>query len=229
MFRKLREKIEQALARREAERPISRDELDDLLGRMREEVIQLRARIPKLEKQVARIDTQVQEQIRRAERAHKAAQEAQAAGRADEASRAMEATQRALKQAEDLKQQAAEAHADLADMRADAAEKLEALKEAKRSKSVLLARSRRAGTARRLEEALHGPESGLRRFERAEEDLETAEDLAAAADEVDELLGGGKAVEEADYELRQLEAAEEMDDVERRLAQLKREVEEETR
>lgn len=228
MFRKLREKIEQALARREAERPISRDDLDDLLHKMREEVIQLRARIPKVEKEVARIDAQVQETIRRAERAHQAAREAQAADRADEAGRAMEATQRALKQAEDLKQQAAEAHADLAEMRAEAADKLDRLKEAQRNRSVLLARSRRAGTARRLDEALRGPESGIRRFERAEEDLETAEDLAAAADEVDELLGGGKAVEEADYELRQLEAAREMDDVERRLSELKREIQGET-
>ena len=228
MFRKLREKIEQALARREAERPISRDELDDLLHRMRQEVIRLRARIPRVEKQVHRMEAQVQESIKRAERGHKAAQDAQAAGRTDEANRAMDATQRALRQAEDLKKQVAGAQADLAEMRADAAEKLEALKEAKRNKSVLLARSRRAGTARRLEEALRGPESGIRRFERAEEDLETAEDLAAAADEVDELLGGGKAVEEADYELRQLEAAQEMDDVERRLAELKREIQEET-
>ena len=74
-------------------------------------------------------------------------------------------------------------------------------------------------------EAIRGPESGIRRFERAEEDLAAAEDLVAATQEVEEALGGPNVPIETDYELRRLEQADEMADIERRLAELKLEVE----
>lgn len=224
MFRRLREKIEQALASREASRPISRDDLDRLLHAMREELIEMRARIPRLEKQAAQLETRVQQEVRRAERAHQLAQDATAAGREAEARSAMDAAERALRQAEDLKRESIEAQEELAKLKIDTAERMEQLKDAERNRSALLARSRRAGTARQLEEALRGPESGLKRFERAEEDLQAAEDLAAASDEVEEALGTPRVPSETDYELRQLEAADEMEEIERRLAELKREV-----
>ncbi len=225
MFRRLREKIERALESREAARALSREELDDLLHAMRKELIDLRARTARVEKEVAQLDSKAQDSVRRAEHAHRLAQDAKAAGREDEARGAMEATERALRQAEDLKRQAIEAHADLAEMTAEAADKLEKLKEAQRNRHAILARSRRAKTSQRLEEAMRGPESGIRRFEQAEEDLAAAEDLVAATKEVEEALGGPTVPVETDYELRRLEQADEMADIERRLAELKREVE----
>ncbi len=225
MFRRLREKIERALESREAARALSREELDDLLHAMRKELIDLRARTARVEKEVAQLDSKAQDSVRRAEHAHRLAQDAKAAGREDEARGAMEATERALRQAEDLKRQAIEAHADLAELTAEAADKLEKLKEAQRNRHAILARSRRAKTSQRLEEAMRGPESGIRRFEQAEEDLAAAEDLVAATKEVEEALGGPTVPVETDYELRRLEQADEMADIERRLAELKREVE----
>ena len=225
MFRRLREKIERALESREAARALSREELDDLLHAMRKELIDLRARTARVEKEVAQLDSKAQDSVRRAEHAHRLAQDAKAAGREDEARGAMEATERALRQAEDLKRQAIEAHADLAELTAEAADKLEKLKEAQRNRHAILARSRRAKTSQRLGEAIRGPESGIRRFEQAEEDLEAAEDLVAATQEVEEALGGPTVPVETDYELRRLEQADEMADIERRLAELKREVE----
>ncbi len=225
MFRRLREKIERALESREAARALSREELDDLLHAMRKELIDLRARTARVEKEVAQLDSKAQDSVRRAEHAHRLAQDAKAAGREDEARGAMEATERALRQAEDLKRQAIEAHADLAELTAEAADKLEKLKEAQRNRHAILARSRRAKTSQRLEEAMRGPESGIRRFEQAEEDLAAAEDLVAATKEVEEALGGPSVPVETDYELRRLEQADEMADIERRLAELKREVE----
>ena len=165
MFRRLREKIEQALASREAARPISRDDLDRLLHAMREELIEMRSRIPGLEKQKAQLETRVQQEVRRAEHAHRLAQEAAAAGREVEARTAREATERGLRQAENLKRESVEAQEELAKLKIDAAERIEQLKDAERNRHALLARSRRAGTARQLEEALRGPESGLKKFE----------------------------------------------------------------
>jgi len=228
MFRRLREKIEQALERKEAERPLTRDDLDDILRGMRQELIEMRARIPRVEKQAESLSKRAQDSIRRAELAHKKAQEAELAGNADEAGRMVEAARRALADAESLRDQAAEMRTEAERMKAEAAEGMEKLKEAERSKSTLLARARRAGTARKLEELLQGPDSGLKRFEKAEEDIETAEDMVEASREVEEALGGGSGLKEleADIELRKLEASREADEIEEKLARLKREMEE---
>lgn len=230
MFKRLREKIERALERKESQRPISRDDLDRILRGMREELIEMRARIPRLEKEAEDLKRRAEESIRRAEYAHKKAGKAESAGNPDEAARMLEAARRSLSDAESLRNQAAEMRGEADRMKAEAAERMEELKQAERSKSTLLARSRRAGTAQRLEEMLQDPDSGVRRFEKAEEDIETAEDMAAASREVDEALGEGSGMREieADIELRRLEAAEEADEVEKRLEQLKREMERES-
>ncbi len=229
MFKRFREKIERALERREAERPLTRDDIDQLLYAMRDELVDLRARIPRLEKQAKRVADQAQQQIRRAELAHRKAQEAEHAGRADEAASALELARQALSHAEDLRTQAAEARAQVEELKAEAKEKTEQLKYAERNRSALLARARRTGTSRRLDELLRGPESSLKRFERAEEDIDAAEDLLEATREVDEALGERSAAREleADVELRQLEAASEADEIEQRLNELKRQMEEE--
>ncbi len=229
MFRKLRDKIERALERREAARPLTRDDLQQLLSGMRSELIEMRSRIPRMEKQAETLTARAQQQIQRAEFAHRKAQEAESAGNAADAQNALEAARRALDGAEDMRVQAAEARAELETMKAEYAEKLEQLKLAERNKSVMLARSRRTGTAAKLDDLLRGPDSGIRRFERAEEDIESAEDLAAATRELEEDLGERPRVHqlETDYEMRQLEAARKADEIEERLAQLRRQVEEE--
>jgi phage shock protein A len=229
MFKRFREKIERALERKEAQRPLSRDDLDRLLHEMRQELIQMKSRIPLLQKEVKQLDQRAAQQIQRAELAHHKAKEAEAAGRADEVHRAMEATRDSLSQAEESRRQADEAREEVSKLEAEYAEKLEQLKYAERNRSALLARSRRTKTSEKLDEAIRGPQSGLKRFERAEEDIEAAEDMVEAEREVAEALGERSSAREleTDYELRKLEAAKEADEIERRLLELKKEIKEE--
>jgi phage shock protein A len=229
MFRRIREKIERALERREAERPLTRDELRHMLSGMRQELIEMRTRIPRLEKEADRLAARAQQQIQRAELAHAKAQEADRAGNLDGGHRALEMARQALSDVETLRTQEAETREELERLKVEYEDKLEQLKDAERGRSALLARARRAGTARKLDEMLRGPESGVQKFERAEEDIDAAEDLAAAERELAEALGERQPVREieTDVELRRLEAAKEADEVERRLAELKRQIEEE--
>lgn len=227
MFRRFREKIERALERKEQERPLTRDDFDQLLKGMRRELIELRTRIPSLEKEAESLATRAQQQVQRAELAHGKAQEAERAGKPEEAHPAVDAARHALDHAEDLRNHAAEVRGEVERLKVEYADKLEQLKYAERNRSALLARSRRAGTAQKLDELLRGPEGGIARFERAEEDIETAEDLAAAEREVSEALGDRPSYKEleTDIELRRLEAAKKADDIEERLAELRRQME----
>ena len=228
MFKRFRQKIERALERKEAERPLSRDDLDRLLHQMRDELIQMRSRIPRMEKDVREMDQRAARQIQRAELAHNKGKDAHAAGSLDEANRATEAARDALGHAEQLRQQADEMREELGRLQDEYEEKLDQLKEAERNRSGMLARSRRSRTARKLDEAIRGPESSLKRYERAEEDIEMAEDMAVAERELAEALGERTPSEqiETDMELRKLEAAKEADEIERKLLELKREIEE---
>jgi phage shock protein A len=195
---------------------------------MRDELIQMRARIPRLEKDVREADRRAGQQVQRAELAHNKGKEAQAAGRSDEAHSATEAARDALDHAEQLRRQADEMREELGRLQDEYELKLEQMKDAERNRSALLARSRRTTTARKLDEAIRGPESSLKRYERAEEDIEMAEDMAAAERELAEALGERTPSEhiETDMELRKLEAAKEADEIERRLLELKKEIEE---
>jgi phage shock protein A len=227
MFKRFREKIERALERREAERPLSRDEVSRLLHGMREELIEMKSRIPRFERQAMDLDKRAARQVQRAELAYNKARESQGSGDEHEAQMAAEAARDALSEAEDLRRQADESRGEAERLKGEYAAKMDQLKEAERNRDVLLARSRRATTARKLDDMLRGPESGLGRFERAEDDIDAAEDLAAAEREVSEALGERPRVKEieTDYELRQLEAAKEADEIEERLKELKRQME----
>jgi phage shock protein A len=228
MFKRFREKIERALERKEAERPLTRDEVDDILRGMRAELIDLRSRIPRLEKETERLSARGKKQVQLAELAHNKAQEATAAGRNDEAQNAMDAARQALHDAEHLQEQAVEMRGEVERLNIEYRDKMEQFKDAERNRSALVARSRRVTTGQKLDDMLRGPESGLARFERAEEDIEEAEDLAAASREVDAALGDAPSVREleADVELRKLEAAKEADEIDSKLAALKRQMEE---
>lgn len=227
MFKRFREKIERALERREAERPLSRDEVSRLLHGMREELIEMKSRIPRFERQAMDLDKRAAQQVHRAELAYNKARESQGSGDMDEAQTATEAARDALSHTEDLRRQADESRGEAERLKGEYAAKMDQLKEAERNRDVLVARSRRATTARKLDDMLRGPDSGLGRFERAEDDIEAAEDLAAAEREVSEALGERPPAKqiETDYELRQLEAAKEADEIEERLKELKRQME----
>lgn len=229
MFRRFREKIERALERKEQERPLTRDDIDALLKGMRQELIDLRSRIPRLEKEAEALKARAQREIQRAELAHNKAQAAESGARPEEAQPAIEAARRALEHAEDLRSQAEDVREEVERLKVEYGEKLEQLKYAERNRSALLARSRRAGTARRLDDLLRGPEGGLAKFERAEEDIETAEDMAVAEREVDEALGERSTYREleTDLELRKLESAKKANEIEERLAELKRQMDSE--
>ncbi|MGD2217194.1 MAG: hypothetical protein PVJ64_10565 [Gemmatimonadales bacterium] len=229
MFKRLREKIERALERREAERPLSRDEVGRLLHGMREELIEMKSRIPRLERQAMDLDKRAAQQVQRAELAYNKARDSQSSEQIDEAQMATDAARDALSHAEDLRRQADESRGEAERLKGEYAMKMDQLKEAERNRDVLVARSRRVTTARKLDDMLRGPESGLGRFERAEDDIDAAEDLAAAEREVSEALGERPRTKEieTDYELRQLEAAREADEIEQRLQELKRQMEDE--
>ena len=174
MFKRFRQKIERALERKEAARPINRDDIDRLLHEMRQELIQMKSRIPRMEKEATELDRRAGQQIQRAEIAHKKAKQANAATDLGAAQVATDAARDALAQAEQLRQHANEAREEVSRLEAEYEDKLEQFKEADRNRSVLVARSRRTTTARKLDEAIRGPESSLKRFERAEEDIEAA-------------------------------------------------------
>jgi hypothetical protein len=229
MFKRLREKIERALERREAERPLSRDEVGRLLHGMREELIEMKSRIPRLERQAMDLDKRAAQQVQRAELAYNKARDSQSSEQIDEAQMATDAARDALSHAEDLRRQADESRGEAERLKGEYAMKMDQLKEAERNRDVLVARSRRVTTARKLDDMLRGPESGLGRFERAEDDIDAAEDLVAAEREVSEALGERPRTKEieTDYELRQLEAAREADEIEQRLQELKRQMEDE--
>lgn len=229
MLRRFREKIERALERKEEERPLTREEVTRLLSEMRQELIDLRSRIPKVEKEAERLSARAQKQIQRAELAHGKAQQAQQAGNLDESHSAMDMARDALEDAESLRGQAAEMRDEAERLKAEYQDKLEQLKDAERNRGALVARSRRVTTGRKLDEMLRGPDSSIRRFEEAEEDIEEAEDLAAASREIDDALGERRSVREleTDVELRKLEAAKKADEIDERLAELRRQMEEE--
>jgi phage shock protein A len=229
MFKRFRQKIERALERKEAERPLSRDDVDRLLHEMRRELIQMKSRIPRMAKEATDLDRRAGQQIQRAEIAHNKAKDANTAGDLGTAQTATDTARDALAHAEELRNQANEAREEVSRLEAEYEDKLEQFKEADRNRSALVARSRRTTTARKLDEAIRGPESSLKRFERAEEDIEAAEDMAVAERELAEALGERTPVREleADMELRKLEAAKEADEVERKLLELKKEISEE--
>lgn len=228
MFKRFRQKIERALERKEAARPLNRDDIDRLLHEMRQELIQMKSRIPRMEKEATELDRRAGQQIQRAEIAHKKAKQANAATDLGAAQVATDAARDALAQAEQLRQHANEAREEVSRLEAEYEDKLEQFKEADRNRSVLVARSRRTTTARKLDEAIRGPESSLKRFERAEEDIEAAEDMVVAERELAEALGERAPVREleTDMELRKLEAAKEADEIERKLLELKKEISE---
>ncbi len=229
MFKRFREKIERALERKEAERPLSRDDVDRLLHEMRQELIQMKSRIPRMAKEAKELDRRAGQQIQRAEIAHNKAKEANAAGDFGEAQVATDAARDALAHAEGLRRQADEAREEVSRLEGEYEDKLEQLKEGQRNRSALIAGSRRTTTSRKLDEAIRGPESSLGRFERAEEDIEMAEDMVEAERELAEALGERTPAREleTDVELRKLEAAKEADEIERKLLELKKEIEEE--
>lgn len=226
MFRRLRERIERALGRLESERTPTRDDIDDLLHGMRDEVIELRARIPRVEAQVKQMEAAARAALRRAEARRGEAAPGPEAG-AEARGPDMAAVERALGEAEDFHRQASELRAELARMRQEADEKMEMLKQGRRNRDALLARARRAGTARDLEEALRGPESGTERLERVEEEIQASEDRLEAAREIESELSGRPSLPEAEWELERLEKASAEDEIDRRLEELKREMEEE--
>ncbi len=182
-----------------------------------------------MEKEAKELDRRAANQIQRAELAHNKGKAAQEAGDLDEAHRATEAARDALTHAEELRGQADEAREEVGRLRAEYDDKLAQLKYAERNRDALIARSRRTTTSRKLDEMIRGRGSGLKRFERAEEDIETAEDMVEAERELAEALGERSSVEESetDAELRKLEASKTADELEQRLNELKRQIGEE--
>lgn len=227
MFRRWREKLERALARREAERVPTREDFDRILSGMRDELIDMKARLPRVEKQAERVAAAARSAMRRAEERRGRAEEARKRGDAEAVRGAMSAAERALAEAEDLHRQAAGMRTEAARLRREVDEKMDALKEAHRNRDVLLARARRADTSRNLKEMLRGPESGLERLERMEEEIQAAEDRVEASRELEEALEGRPALPETEWELEKLEAAETADEIDRRLEALRREIREE--
>lgn len=161
MFEGIRRKLSEAIDALGGDRPVSRDELDRVLGEMREELIEARARLKEQQDEVEDYERRL-EALRRREDVSPA----QLAG--------IEAEMRKRR-------------AELAEHRQVVADLTEKFREAMRQREVLPARDRRA----RATETLRGAaEEGIRELERLEEEIERGAAERSARREVEDALNG---------------------------------------
>lgn len=163
MFEGIRSKISDALDALGGDRPVSRDELDRVLGEMRQELIEARARLEA-----------EREEVEDYERRLRALQ-----GRDDVDDARLGAVEREVRKR----------RAELNEHRRVVAELTEQFKDAMRQRDVLPARDRRT----RASETLRGAaEEGIRELERLEEEIERGAAERSARREVEEALDGSQ-------------------------------------
>lgn len=162
MFEGIRRKLSEAIDALGSDRPVRRDELDRVLGQMRQELIEARARLG-----------QQRDEVEDYERRLKALRE-----RADVGEH----------QLVEIEVEVRKRRAELAEHRQVVAELTEQFRDAMRQREVLPARDRRA----RASETLRGTaEDGIRELERLEEEIERGAAERSARREVEDALDEG--------------------------------------
>lgn len=195
MFERIRKKLSEAIDALGGDRPVSRDELDRVLGEMRQELIEARARLKEQKGEVEDYERRL-EALR---------------DRGD-----VSAAQLAGIEAEVKKRRA-----ELDEHRRVVADLTEQFRDAMRQREVLPARDRRA----RASETLRGAaEEGIRELERLEEEIERGAAERSARREVEEALddsepggAGGRDDAVVDEEFRDAEADALLKELKRRM------------
>lgn len=190
MFEKIRSALSEALDALGGDRPVSREELDRVLGEMRRELIDARAELREREERVQEYERRLAALRDRpdVDPADLAEIEAEVEGR----------------------------RAELAEHRQVVGDLTAHFREAMKRRDVLPARDRRARAAETLREA---GEEGLRDLERLEEEIEGEAHRAEAEREVEEALdrerGRDELVDRDDF--REAEAGELLEELKRRM------------
>ncbi len=187
MFRKLKNAIDGALSALEG-RSGDAGNLDELLARMRQELIEAKAALPRLEQGIERLRRSQAEERRRAEDCVRRAGQAKEIGDVETLRLAVEYGERHRERARVYGEKIEAAEAELALQRRTVSEMTGQLKSAMTHRDVLKVRTRRS----RSTEALRGGGgSAASRFDRMAEDIEDEAARAEAARELDDEFGAG--------------------------------------
>ncbi|MFP4624268.1 MAG: PspA/IM30 family protein [Gemmatimonadota bacterium] len=211
----LRSNINDAIARAENPEKV----LNQLITDMREQLSKAKQEVAVAIADEQKLRLQVEEEHRQSAEWEKRAMLAVKEGRDDLAKQALvrqkEHGERAAALEETWRKQAQETEKVKASLR----ELNEKIEEAKRKKNLLVAKQKRAQAQRRIHETMSGlsDRSAFDAFERVAEKIEESERKALASAEVTESLSG----DTLETEFKRLEGG---DDVENRLAALKREM-----
>jgi phage shock protein A len=211
----LRSNINDAIARAENPEKV----LNQLITDMREQLSKAKQEVAVAIADEQKMRSQVEEEHRQAAEWEKRAVLAVKEGRDDLAKQALvrqqEHADRSTALEETWRKQAQETEKVKASLR----ELNDKIEEAKRKKNLLVAKQKRAQAQRRIHETMSGlsDRSAFEAFERVAEKIEESERKALASAEVTESLSG----DTLETEFKRLEGG---DDMERRLAALKREM-----
>lgn len=199
MFERLRKAVDAALSALEARSGLRpQEDLDRLLRKMREELIDARARLPKLQEAVRDGEREMEAELDEAEACARRARQAQEIGDEETVRVALRFEERHRQSALVLQRRLEASRAELVLHRRTVSEMTEQLKEATARRDALAARARRAGATERVR---GGRPEAFDAFERVADAVEREEAAAAGEAEVDELLGGGGDPEPLDPEL----------------------------
>jgi len=190
MFEKIRQKLSEALDALGGDEPVSREELDRVLGQMRRELIDARAEL-----------RERRERVEEYERRLEALRDRPDVDPADLAEIEAEVERR---------------RSELAEHRQVVGDLTEQFKDAVKRRDVLPARDRRARASETLREA---GEEGVRDFERVEEEIEGEARRAEARREVEDALDPDAELERLvnREDFRDTEADELLDELKRRM------------
>jgi chromosome segregation ATPase len=195
MFEGIRRKLSEAIDALGGDRPVSRDELDRVLGEMRQELIEARARLKEQQEEVGDYERRLEALRDR-----------------DDVSAA---------QLAEIEAEVKKRRAELDEHRRVVADLTEQFRDAMRQREVLPARDRRT----RASETLRGAaEEGIRELERLEEEIERGDAERSARREVEEALDdaepgrvGGRDDAVVDEEFRDAEADALLKELKRRM------------
>jgi phage shock protein A len=211
----LRSNINDAIARAENPEKV----LNQLIADMREQLSKAKQEVAVAIADEQKLRTQVEEEARQSREWEKRAMLAVKEGRDDLAKQALVRQQEHAERAQSLddtwRRQAEETEKVKASLR----ELNDKIEEAKRKKNLLVAKQKRAQAQRRIHETMSGlsDRSAFDAFERVAEKIEDSERKALAASQVTEALSG----DTLETQFKQLETGDDMD---RRLAELKRQM-----
>lgn len=186
MFRKLKDAIDGALSALEA-RTDAAEDVERLLGGMREELIEAKSALPRLEQGIERLRRVQATERKSAEDCVRRASQARDIGDTETLRLAVEYGERHRERARVYGEKIQAAEAELSMQRRAVDEMTSQFKSAMTHRDALKIRSRRSSTSDALRT---GGDTAAARFDRMAEDIEDEAARAEATRELDEELGG---------------------------------------